>query len=85
MAKSKRTTHRSTTRKGRSSSGSRARSSPGSAGRSAGSDAIALLKADHRQVEQWFEQFESTNSDSRKQELARRICQALEVHTKIEH
>ena len=48
-------------------------------------DAIDVLKADHRQVEKWFEQFASTRSDSRKQLLASRICQALEVHTQIEH
>src|SRR3981189_2381017 len=47
-------------------------------------DAIALLKADHRQVEQWFEQFESTRSDGRKQALAQKVCQALRVHTQIE-
>jgi hypothetical protein len=55
-----------------------------SARRSAPDDAIALLKADHRQVENWFEQFESSRSDSRKEELARKICQALQVHTQIE-
>jgi hypothetical protein len=42
------------------------------------------LKADHRQVEEWFEQFESTRSDERKQKLAGQICQALQVHTQIE-
>jgi hypothetical protein len=47
-------------------------------------DAIALLKADHRQVEGWFERFESTRSDERKGELAQQICQALKVHTEIE-
>jgi hemerythrin superfamily protein len=47
-------------------------------------DAIALLKADHRQVEEWFEQFEETESGARKQELATKICSALTVHTKIE-
>lgn len=50
----------------------------------ASQDAIALLKADHRQVEEWFEQFEKTRSDERKQQLASQICKALEVHTKIE-
>jgi len=50
----------------------------------AGEDAITLLKADHRQVEEWFEQFESTRSAERKQKLAAQICQALEVHTEIE-
>lgn len=47
-------------------------------------DAVALLKADHRQVAEWFEQFESTRSDERKGKLARQICQALKVHTEIE-
>jgi hemerythrin superfamily protein len=47
-------------------------------------DAIALLKADHRQVEGWFEEFESSRSSRRKQELAGKICQALTVHTQIE-
>jgi len=51
----------------------------------AGSDAISLLKSDHRQVESWFEEFESARGDTRKQDLARKICQALKVHTKIEH
>lgn len=50
----------------------------------AGSDAISLLKADHRQVEGWFEQFEKTRSDDRKLDLAGRICTALTVHTTIE-
>jgi hemerythrin superfamily protein len=52
--------------------------------RSTSSDAIALLKADHRQVEEWFEQFEKSRSDDKKADLARRICQALRVHTMIE-
>ena len=47
-------------------------------------DAIALLKADHRQVEKWFEQFEKARTDGRKLELATDICNALKVHTTIE-
>lgn len=47
-------------------------------------DAIALLKADHRQVEAWFGQFEKTRSADRKQLLAGKICSALKVHTEIE-
>jgi hypothetical protein len=50
----------------------------------AGPDAIKLLKDDHRQVEDWFEQFEDTNSASKKQKLATQICTALTVHTQIE-
>jgi hemerythrin superfamily protein len=47
-------------------------------------DAIALLKADHREVEQMFSQFEKARDDERKQELAANICKALKVHTTIE-
>jgi hemerythrin superfamily protein len=47
-------------------------------------DAVSLLKADHRQVEQWFEAFEKTRSDTRKLDLATKICDALTVHTQIE-
>jgi hypothetical protein len=50
----------------------------------AGKDAIALLKADHRQVEQWFGQFEKARDDQRKLGLATSICNALKVHTTIE-
>jgi hemerythrin superfamily protein len=52
--------------------------------RSTGNDAIALLKADHRQVEKWFEQFEKARDDDRKLTLATNICNALRVHTSIE-
>jgi hemerythrin superfamily protein len=47
-------------------------------------DAIALLKADHRQVEKWFKEFEKSRTDGRKLELATDICNALKVHTTIE-
>jgi hemerythrin superfamily protein len=49
-----------------------------------GPDAIELLKADHREVEGFFEEFEETDSVSRKQELAIQICDALTAHTEIE-
>lgn len=51
---------------------------------SARTDAISLLKADHRQVEAWFSEFEKAKSDSKKQQLASQICEALLVHTAIE-
>jgi hemerythrin superfamily protein len=51
---------------------------------SARQDAISLLKSDHRQVEDWFEQFEKTRGDERKRDLAGRICAALKAHTAIE-
>jgi hypothetical protein len=47
-------------------------------------DAISLLKADHREVEGLFKEFEAAESKSEKQSLATRICQALEMHTQIE-
>jgi hemerythrin superfamily protein len=47
-------------------------------------DAITLLKADHRQVEDWFGQFEKARDADRKQKLATQICTALKVHTMIE-
>ena len=47
-------------------------------------DAVALLKADHRQVAEWFSQFDKSNSKSKKQQLASNICEALTVHTTIE-
>jgi len=47
-------------------------------------DAIALLKADHRKVEELFEQFEGAKSGSRKQKLAMEICMELTVHATIE-
>lgn len=47
-------------------------------------DAIALLKADHRTVEELFEKFESASGLSTKQKIANQICLELTVHTKIE-
>lgn len=46
-------------------------------------NAIVLLKADHREVEQMFESFEKSRKD-RKKNLATRICNALRVHAQIE-
>ena len=47
-------------------------------------DAIAVLKADHRKVEDLFDQFEKTSSKSAKQKIARQICTELKIHTMIE-
>jgi len=55
-----------------------------SSAKSGAMDAIALLKADHKQVAEWFEQFESARSDETKQALAQQICAALTVHATIE-
>ena len=47
-------------------------------------DAIALLKADHREAEELFEKFEKASGDGRKQSLAQEVCLALSVHAMIE-
>jgi hemerythrin superfamily protein len=47
-------------------------------------DAIALLKQDHRTVEELFEKFEKASGDGRKQSLAEEICLELSVHAEIE-
>lgn len=52
--------------------------------KSSAQDAISLLKADHRQVEGWFAEFEAARGPSKKQQLASRICEALTIHTTIE-
>lgn len=49
-----------------------------------GKDAIALLKADHALVQGLFDQFEKARGNDRKGALAKKICQELRVHTRIE-
>ena len=47
-------------------------------------DAIALLKADHRKVEELFEKFEKAKGASAKKALALEICTELSIHATIE-
>ena len=47
-------------------------------------DAVALLKQDHRTVEDLFAQFEKAGGEGRKQKLAEQICLELSVHATIE-
>ena len=47
-------------------------------------DAIALLKADHRKVEALFEKYEGTSGSTAKKKLAHQICVELKIHTMIE-
>lgn len=47
-------------------------------------DAIALLKNDHRKVEQLFKDFEAAGRNADKGKLAAQICLELRVHAKIE-
>jgi hemerythrin superfamily protein len=63
---------------------SKSRSSFTTRARSKHADAIALLKADHRQVEAWFSQFSKSKNQHKKRQLATHICDALTVHTTIE-
>jgi hemerythrin superfamily protein len=49
-------------------------------------DAVALIKADHREVEQLFREFEEAGDRAykTKQDLVTKIIQELEVHATIE-
>jgi hypothetical protein len=47
-------------------------------------DAVALLKADHRKVEDLFGKFEKARDKDRKQVLVKEICTELTIHTIIE-
>jgi hypothetical protein len=47
-------------------------------------DAVALLKADHRKVEDLFEKFEKARDAERKKALAEEICTELCVHATLE-
>lgn len=53
-------------------------------GKSASGDAIALLKADHRKVEELFASYEAASGKSTKAKLAQQICLELSVHATIE-
>ena len=52
--------------------------------RSKSLNAIELLKADHRMVEELFEKFEKARSDSVKEKIAKQVCLELMVHSQIE-
>lgn len=47
-------------------------------------DAITLLKEDHRAVEKLFKEFEGAKGEGRKQKLAHQICLELTVHAELE-
>jgi hypothetical protein len=48
-------------------------------------NAIDLLEQDHREVEEWFDEYdELRGNNARKKKLAAEICLALKVHTQIE-
>jgi hypothetical protein len=47
-------------------------------------DAIAMLKADHRKVEELFSKFENASGHGKKQQIAEQICNELKIHTMLE-
>jgi hypothetical protein len=48
------------------------------------SDAVTLLKSDHRKVEQLFAQYETLQSEQEKRATAQEICKELINHTRLE-
>ena len=47
-------------------------------------DAIALLRADHKAVDQLFTEFTATKSSAKKKALVDKICLELSVHAQVE-
>jgi hypothetical protein len=86
MATAKKSTAKKAAAK-KSASKSSSRSSARESGQD-GQNAIALLKADHREVKQLFEQYEELANqdadDEEKRALAEQICNMLTVHAQIE-
>jgi hypothetical protein len=54
------------------------------ASKPAGDNAIDLLKADHRTVEQLFDKFQTASDEDQKRRLAEQICDELIIHAEIE-
>ena len=46
--------------------------------------AVTLLKKDHREVENWFDEYEQLEAEREKLDLFKNIALALKVHTQIE-
>lgn len=47
-------------------------------------DATALLRADHKEVSDLFDEFEKTKSASKKKAIVTKVCKALTGHAQIE-
>lgn len=47
-------------------------------------DAIMLLKHDHREVEDLFSKFQKASSKDKKWQLAQQVCNELKIHAMIE-
>jgi hemerythrin superfamily protein len=66
-----------------SAKGSQGQEKSGNGGKQK-TDAIEMLKADHRRVEQLFEKFETARRRAEKSKLAQQICLELTIHAEIE-
>lgn len=49
-----------------------------------GTDPVAMLKEDHQQVKQLFDEFEQTTNSRSKQRIAREALMELEIHAALE-
>jgi len=58
--------------------------SKSNSGKAKSMDAAALLKADHRKVEDLFATYENSKSKSAKAKVAQQICMELTIHATIE-
>ncbi|RYY01720.1 MAG: hemerythrin domain-containing protein [Gammaproteobacteria bacterium] len=47
-------------------------------------DATALLRADHKEVSNLFDEYEKTKSNAKKKSIVAEVCKALTVHAQIE-
>jgi hemerythrin superfamily protein len=47
-------------------------------------DAVALLKADHKEASKLFADFEATKSLPKKKAIAAEICNSLKIHAQTE-
>ena len=73
-----------TTRTRKSTTSKRSATRPRKAAAARQRDALSILRADHRLVDDLFKQYEKSRSDTRKQALVDQICSALTVHAKVE-
>jgi hypothetical protein len=74
------------TKAGRAAEGNSSRSQSSNRNtQGASPSALELLEQDHREVEEWFDEYnELKEDDDQKGALAEKICLALKVHAQIE-
>jgi hemerythrin superfamily protein len=66
------------------SSGKRSKTAPKRRTARSAPNAIAMLREDHKRVQEMFDRFEKTRDGERKQKLVEQICHELEIHTQLE-